>query len=421
MTRAQRSLFVVAIGAGTLCAGALASTSSFQTGRFLSGDNEVRAGLFGQNVTIDTLTIGDATYRSERSELMHAMTVRVYADTNGDGELDLLTDEAMASGRSLVGLAIARELNAGEFSTALSAMQGLSLGHMLYTDGTTPVRVDVLLAVSTYDDRPLEDDGAPEAIIIGSFSEHQVRVTAITAGNVDDPTFAAKTATLDRSHFESARTGMDMLTHNAEKPFAISMVGLDQSGDLGVEEGVEVLGYRVEIAVGAPAMFNIMGASYEGVGALAREMPELDEEVGFLGGALGGGGGGGGRGVGRGFGTGAGFRGGGSGNGGFPPFDFNFNPPNNDDIDDDSDSGITSSDVDTRPDGSLLAGNNHPEPSGDLLFGDNEPGVTYDFGDTFDRREAGDTPAPPNPTPVPAPGGIGVLLLALSPRRRKRA
>ena len=307
---------------------AMATPVPFTTGRFVSEDRDVFNGLFSGDVLIDTLTLGDTTYRAELQEFVEAAAIRVYVDRTGNGSWELLTDEDLAGGAEPVSLALARDLNPADIPTALDAVQGLSISHMLHTTGSAAVRVDVLLTVGIYDDKPTEDDQTPEAIVVGSFRESGPQVTAMIAGHVDEPVFAGRTALLDGNEITAGATGMDILLGNNDTPQGICVLGLDLSGQLGVEEGILAVGYRLEIPAGQTAMFNIFGAAVEGQRALGEDLQVLDEPEAF-GGALGGGGRSLGAGVGAGShlprGSRTSFRGsgggGGGGGGGRPPFE----------------------------------------------------------------------------------------------------
>lgn len=291
-------------GARTACALSLllaasmsyAGESSFETGRFLSGDREVYSGLFVEDVTIETITIGAATFRASLDELIEPLTVRVRIDRIGNGKFELLSDEMLRSGAFPVGFAVALGLDPDDYSTALDAMQGLSLGHMLFTDGSAAVQIDVLLIASLVDDRPTEDDMTPELVLLGSLGSHGVTAQAIIGGNVDEPIFAKAPTDFTNQAFAIGTTGVDMVTHQMARPLPVAMVGMDLSSDLGVAEETRVYGYRITISPGAPAMFNILGAGMDSQRALAQDLPIVpnidDFMLGDFGGAFGGAGGG---------------------------------------------------------------------------------------------------------------------------------
>jgi len=261
---------------------ACASEALFETGRFVSGDREVFSGLFLDDVTIDSVTIGSATYRASMEELIEPLTVRVRVDERGDGNFTLLTDEMLRSGDHPVTFAVAMGLKLEDYSTALEAMQGLSLAHMLFTDGSATVQIDVLLIASLYDDRPAENDASPEVIVLGSILEHAVSAAAIIGGNVDEPILARDPVPFSADAFRNATTGVEMVMHQSARPNPIAMVGFDLSHDLGVEEGVRALGYRITIAPGKPAMFNVLGAGAESQRALAQDIPIVPNIEDFL-------------------------------------------------------------------------------------------------------------------------------------------
>jgi hypothetical protein len=264
-----------------------ASEAPFQAGRFLSGEQEVYAGLFLDDVKIDTLTLGSATFRASMEELVEPMSVRIAVDRDGDGTFEVLSDEQLRAGNAHAGLAVALGLNPEKFPTALEAMQGLSLGHMIWTDGSAAVQIDVLLISALYDDAPSEDDAVPELIVLGSMSTHGVRAAAIIGGNVDEPILAAEPKTFSPDAFAAGTTSIDIVLHNDEKPNAVAMVGLDLSGDLAVQEGVRALGYRIIIDAGSPAMLNILGSGTDLQRTLAQDLPIVPDIEDFLLGELG--------------------------------------------------------------------------------------------------------------------------------------
>lgn len=263
-----------------------ASEAPFQTGRFVNEGREVFSGTFSNDVLIDALTVGAATYRASMDELIEPLAVRISVDSDGDGVFGLLTDEMLRSGAFPAGLAVALQLDPAKFSTALEAMQGLSLAHMIYTDGTSPVQIDVLLVTSIYDGKPTEDDTEPELIVLGSMSGHAITAAAIIGGNVDDPIFAQEPVDMPADLFKASATGMEMVIRQIAQPQTMTIAGLDLSHDLGVQEGVQTIGYRVTIGKGAPAMIAVLGAGMEAQRVLAQDMPLVPEVDEFLLGAL---------------------------------------------------------------------------------------------------------------------------------------
>jgi hypothetical protein len=263
-----------------------ASEAPFLSGRFMSDSHEIFSGVFNDDVVIDTLTLGSATYRASMDELIEPLTVRISIDSNDDGIFGLLTDEMLRSGKYPAGFALALNMDPADYATALDAMQGLSLAHMIYTDGTTAVQIDVLLIVSLYDDRPAEDDATPELVMIGSMNGHDIAAAAIIGGNVDEPIFAREPLAVSAESFDAGVTGVEMVIRQMARPNEMTIVGLDLSHDLGVEEGVQAIGYRVTIGPGKPAMINVLGAGLESQRTLAQDMPIVPDVEEFLLGAL---------------------------------------------------------------------------------------------------------------------------------------
>ncbi len=257
-----------------------ATTAPFDTGRFLSVNGEVYAGIFGSSVTVETLTVGEATYRAQLDELIEVASVRIYVSTDQGAEPMLLTDEQLASGEFGVAFGLGREFERTQFATALDVMQGLDLAKMLFTDGSRGVRVDVLLAVPLRDSAPGEFDLSPEALLLGSFANQQVRLGAIIGGNIDQPILAQEPVEVDPNGFLDGRTGVSIVTDVTRDPQPIAIVGLDLSV-LGIGDETAVIGYRLEIGPGAPAMFNLIGVGRDWQRDLATPIATLEEPQDF--------------------------------------------------------------------------------------------------------------------------------------------
>jgi len=262
-----------------------ASEAPFLTGRFVNDGRDVYSGVFRNNVDIDSLTLGTATFRASMNELIEPLSVRISVDVDGDGNFELLTDEMLRDGSHPAAIAIAAGIDAEKYPTALDAMQGLSLAHMLFTDGSAAVQIDMLLVVSLYDDDS-DDDTSPELIVLGSVDGHDIKAAAIIGGNVDDPILAQQPVAMSAESFATGTTGMSMVIRQTARPQSFNMSGLDLSHDLGVEEGVQALGYRIIIGPGKPAMLNVLGAGGEMQRTLAQNMPIFPDLEDFLLGAV---------------------------------------------------------------------------------------------------------------------------------------
>jgi len=280
--------------------GAIAATASaegpipYQSGRFLSADREVSRGAFSDSLRIDAITLGHATYRAQRNELVVPSSVRVSIDRDGDGVFEMLSDEELRSGQAPVGFALGRGVNSADVSTSLEVASALDLARLLYSDGTARVRVDILLSVPLYDDREGETDQYPEALLAGAVGDARMDLYAIVGGNIDEPILAPRHVALAGDDVARGRTGVSMLTQRSDAPYAIGMVGVDLSTGFGVEPGLRTIGYRLEVEPGAETAFAVFGAG------TAMQLAEADEELleeeepaGASAGSLGGGGGGG--------------------------------------------------------------------------------------------------------------------------------
>lgn len=367
---------------------ALADIAIYDTGRFVATQGEVSRGVFSSDLLLDHLSIGEASFRAQLDEFIEMTSVRIYAASqDDDGAFRLLSDEQLAGGASPVSFAVARDLDPAKFNTALDAMQGRNLAHMLFSDGSTAVRVDAMLAFPLYDNKPSEADRSPEGLLIGSFNNHTVRVWAIVAGNVESPILGNRYEELVFDHFDLARTPISMLIHGQEAAMGMTIVGLDLFGNLGLRSGEAVLGFRVEIepSPGNPIMFNVIGAGGEDQKTLGQNVTEMTqpEDFAFFG-SVGGGSSGGMSGIGgiagRGFGSGGGISGGGGGGGG----------------------GARS------PGG----GNDTPPPD----TADPTPGPSETPGG---GGGGGGSEVPIDPN-IPGPGGLALLLTAAAMGRKRR-
>lgn len=279
------SAFAVAILPSPLAARQV----TFQSGRFVSEDRSVFNGLYATDVRIDALTLGDKTYRAQLGEFVEPADVRIWVDRTGNGDWDLITDEQLARGGEPVALALARDLHHADYESAIDAVQGLSLSHMLITDGSAAVRVDYLLTAGIFDNHPQENDVSPEAIVMGSLGGRRARLTAMIGGNLDEPILAPDSAVIKEESFAGGRTSMEIVLDSEAGAHAISVLGLDNSGDMDVRRGMMTVGYRLEIPPGPPAMFNVIGAALEwqhapNADVLVADEPEEDAFCSWIGG-----------------------------------------------------------------------------------------------------------------------------------------
>ncbi len=304
-----------------------AGVATFTTARFNSEHGEVFSGTFGNSVVLDSLTIGESTFRATMNEMIEVSSVRVRIDREGNGQYELLSDEQLASGDAPVSFAFGRQVDHGKYRTALDVMRGRDLARLLMSDGSANVQVDVLLATEILDDRPGSEDNSPEAILVGSFNGRGARVGAIIGGSVDRPILAQSPFEINSDWLAYGESGVNIVLDGFDAPIPISIVGMDLFGALGVKANQSAIGFRLEIPAGSPAFFNLMGTAHapqQVAGRAGMEASEQDDfELEFAGSFGGGGYGGGGggalgsaplRGI-AGLGNG-GFRGGGGGGGG---------------------------------------------------------------------------------------------------------
>lgn len=371
-------------------------TSTFATARFLSEHGEVFGGSFGSSVLLDTLTIGEATYRSSMDEMIEAASVRVRVDRNGDGRYELLSDDEIMRGDGPVSFAFGRNVDSTSYRTTLDVMRGRDLARLLMSDGRAAVQLDVLLTTEIIDDRPDIEDHAPEAIVLGSFNGQGARLAAIIGGNVDQPILARDPVHIDPATIAAGESGVNIVVAGLDAPIPISIVGLDLFGGLGVRGQQSALGFRLEIPAGSPAFFNVLGTAHAAQQVDRHTDIDEDHEDAYGFESLGGGGGGGGYGYGGAgrisfaaplrssrIGGGGGFRGGGGGGGG-------------------GGSGINLSDLMVPGD---PGGTNNGGGSG---------------GSSGGGTGGGSGGGPNQPPVVPAPGTIALLALAAITGGRRR-
>lgn len=291
----RRLLSGVSLGASIIAASGASASGPipFESGTFLSDDMEVFQGIFSQSLKLDTLSLGEATFRVDRNELVRPSSIRVYVDVDRDGNYELLSDEQLQAGKSPVGFAFGRDMEISEGSTSIEVASSLDFARMLYTDGTVPVRVDVLLSIPLYDNEGELADNMPEAIVAGSLDINGIALTAIVAGNLDEPITARRTLKINQDSIASGETGIVMLMTRPLIPQRIGIVGADLSEDLGLRPGLTALGYRLEVNPGNEGVFAVLGSADEAQLLLGMEEPIIEIENLASAGELGGGGGGG--------------------------------------------------------------------------------------------------------------------------------
>ncbi|MFO0828041.1 MAG: hypothetical protein U0572_07810 [Phycisphaerales bacterium] len=258
--------------------------------RFEIDGTTVLGGVFGGDLRLNAVTLGEATFTRDEGKLHEIAAVRVRV-AQSDGSMRTLSDEELVGGAAAVRIIAGRDI-ATPPTTGLDTMGGLSVATMLINDGSADVQIDVLLPVGLKDDKPGKSDREPEAILVGAPPRGAMRLGAIIAGDIDDPLVAEGVVEVPPTAFEDGRSAASVLFGGLDKPRAIAMVGYDLD-DLGVHE-VPALGFRLEIPRGTIVACKIFGAGESVLDMLASAAPPEPFAGALDGGSVGGGGGGGG-------------------------------------------------------------------------------------------------------------------------------
>lgn len=397
----------------------------FSSGRFFSDAGEAQAGTYSSPVMLDAVTLGEATFRSEANEFISPADVRVYVEAGAD-QWRLLTHEEMSEPISPVRYALSRDVGSQSVDSVLSALDGRDLTQLLYTDATSNIRIDVVLAAAVMDDQPGAPDRSPEVMLITSVTNGSARLVPVVAGYVDDPVFAGTTVIADEASTRAGATGMSLVLDGIDAAQPMHIVGFDLSDDFGLDEATSPIGYRIELPARSAGVIAVLGCGREsqvlGLGELV-----LNDEDEVAAGTLGGGGGGSGN-VGQTISTSAGggyggasvgFRGsGGGGGGGLPFFPFQFaeeEPITDVPADDSTGDGDEDADETGGDDPSVNPGGTKLRPED--LGGFNLP------GDSSPVDERPSLRTPPGETPVPGPTPLVLVLggVVLGTHRRRRS
>ena len=223
--------------------------------RFQLDGKTVLRGVFGGDLRLDSVSLGEATYTREAGKLHEIAAVRVSL-TLPDGSKRILSDEELASGPAPCRIIAGRDVTPWP-SSAIDAMGGLSVATMLINDGSVSVTIDLLFPAGMRDDSPGKVDRKPEAILVGPPPSGSVRLGAIVAGDLDEPVIAEGMIDVPPEAFEAGRSAAAVLFGNVPGAKTIAMVGYDLD-DVGVHNG-PTLGFRIEIPKGVIIGFKLFG------------------------------------------------------------------------------------------------------------------------------------------------------------------
>lgn len=254
---------------------AMAVISTFQTGEFFTADGPVARGAFGGDVWIRNLTIGQRTLTAVDGAIGNASAVRIYAAPAGTNDFTLIPDDSIGKPGIPVGFAVGRDVESADIGTALEALTGFSLSRMLLVNGNERVRIDMIASAPQRDSDPDNDDPDPEALIAGSLKNATFTMTPIVGGEIDAPVLGTA-VTVPAARTAEGETGLSILMRGSDTPFPISVVGLDLSGDFSVSSDKKLVGFRIEIEPGSPAVIK---GWFTGVNA--DVMPSQFEEDSF--------------------------------------------------------------------------------------------------------------------------------------------
>lgn len=267
---------MLGLGAAVLVASSVfAIVSVFQTGEFYTAEGPVTRGVFATDVWIRNCTMGQRTLTAIDGGLGNAAQVRLYAAPPGTSDFALIPDDAIGQPGIPVAFGVGRDVDAANVRTALDALSGFSLSRMLLSRGTDRVRIDMFASMPQRDNDPDNNDPEPEAIMVGSLANATVTLTPIVGGEIDAPQLGTPVL-LPEARSAEGEIGISILVSGQTTPFALSMVGMDLSGDLATPPDQKLIGIRMEVEPGPPAMLK---AWFTGVGA--DEMPSGFEDEDF--------------------------------------------------------------------------------------------------------------------------------------------
>ncbi|MDZ4754770.1 MAG: hypothetical protein SGJ11_09765 [Phycisphaerae bacterium] len=300
-------------GAGMLVAGLLGATVAQVAGtpgllvenaRLEHNGMRVAHGVFARNLVLDAVTVGDATFTREENRIHSGVDVRVsidggeevrdearsaVGDPDSTGTWRVLGDEEMASGSAPVRIVTARDLHPVP-TTALDTIGGFSISTMLSTDGSSAVRIDVLFPLGVTDNAAGTSDRIPEVLVVGPIPSGAYTLTAILAGDIDDPSLASESAVITAETLDRSRSGVSILWAGGSGASPIAMLGFDLD-DLGAHEGTAI-GYRIKVPAGVSMTCKVFGLGDPSIQPLGN-VDELLVNLGDVGGGFGKYGGGG--------------------------------------------------------------------------------------------------------------------------------
>jgi hypothetical protein len=273
----------------TRIAGARGEPMPVDNARCLVDGTPVFRGTFAANLVLDSISIGDATFRAEDMKIHGAADVRVLVrDESG---WRTLVDDEIASGAHGVRVVAGRDFLPPP-GTALDAMSSGSIASMLVVDGTRDVRIDVMLPLGVADNAKGRPDRMPEVLLVGPPPRGSIELRALLAGSIDDPVVSTEGLVVDADVAARCLSGFAVLFGGATRPLVLAMAGFDLDA-VGATDGA-ALGFRVEAANGSAAVFKLFGLG-DAASVLLGSAEDPMASLGLVsGGTIGGGGGGGG-------------------------------------------------------------------------------------------------------------------------------
>lgn len=284
------------LGAGMSClmtALALGEVTYLDAGKseiFEDGNNVASSGgKFSKNAEVRVLQVGEKRLAADEDAFHEPVAVSVFTSKDGAGKFVLLPDAELNSAGSQVQFALSDDIGVSENMSALDAVATPDFGRMLRPEGGKATRMRVFAPLPEIDDNPLIDDKTPEVLVMSAVPGVTITLTPILGGTPDpeqeESLILGLPKELAPSLFERGKTGIEMMLGGNPAPQQICVFGLDMSGDLGIKEGQNVVGYQLDIPAGSSFPVKIVMV---GVQAPSPLMNAEDGSVVRLGDDLGG-------------------------------------------------------------------------------------------------------------------------------------
>jgi hypothetical protein len=276
------------IGGGltaVLTGSALATVVTFDPSgsKIMAGDRNVLEGRgptgggesepFSENLTVRTIKMGNRTISAERGDFRPPSEARLLVAQDGSDSFQDVPPDAVgrsAQTKADFRMALTPDVEAPDSMTPLDAMSTPDFGRMMMPDGAHATRTQIFMSMPEVDDDPLANDDWPELLILGAVPSKAITVTPILDGTPGDPDslvfgtpFTIAPSTLGRG-----ATGLSMVFGAAPAPEAMCAIGLDMSGDLGVQPGQSVVGYQLDAPPGASFPVKMVAVGVQDLGAL---------------------------------------------------------------------------------------------------------------------------------------------------------